>query len=310
MCADFHRRCLPEGADTVVMQEKTSAKDTLISFPAEIKPGENVRLAGEDIKQGDITCCRGKKLGPVDIGFLAATGMASVSVYRRLNIAYFSTGDELVSIGQPLQTGQLYDSNRYMMRGMLADPAFNPLDLGVIPDDEVQLSQTISRAAENDVIISTGGASVGDADFVQGVLAKLGRIHIWKIAVKPGKPLIFGMIGSCYYFGLPGNPVSMAIIFQQIVLPMLSLISGAHEPKRRRITAVCTTALKKSPGRLEFQRGILSQNENGQLFVASAGKQGSHILSSMSRSNCYIILPAENKGVEAGETVIVEPFSL
>ena len=173
--------------------------------------------------------------------------------------------------------------------------------MGIVKDDPETLKNEIQRAAgQNKVIISTGGASVGEADYINQVLGMLGEIYLWKIAVKPGKPLIFGKIGECYYFGLPGNPVSMLVLFDQIVKPALDQLSGMTARKPLRVKATCTSVLKKSPGRMEFQRGILSQDENGKCWVASAGRQGSHILSSMSRSNCYIVLSAECDGIEPG----------
>lgn len=307
----FTGAVVPDVLDTVIMQEQVVAVGKNITFPAGLKPYQNVRAAGEDIKQGEVLCQKGKKLNSADIGLLAAAGISHLPVYDTLNIACFSSGDELVSIGKPLASGQIYDSNRYMLAGLLADPRYVCVDLGIISDDPHELSNNIKQAAQtNNVIISTGGASVGEADFIQDILGKLGKVYLWKIAVKPGKPLIFGKIGDCYYFGLPGNPVSMMVIFQQVVLPALTHLSGADSTRPLQLCAICTTNLKKSPGRLEFQRGILSQSEDGQFYVASAGKQGSHILSSMSRSNCYIILPIANKGVNAGDTVIVEPFNV
>lgn len=307
----FTGAVIPESLDTVIMQEQVIASEKNITFPAGLKPYQNVRAAGEDLKQGEIVCRKGKKLNAADIGLLAAAGISDVSVYDTLNIACFSSGDELVSVGSPLSSGQIYDSNRYMLTGLLADSRFSCTDLGIISDDPHHLLNAIKQAAQtNNVIISTGGASVGEADYIQETLDKLGKVYLWKIAVKPGKPLIFGKIGDCYYFGLPGNPVSMLVTFQQIVLPALNHLSGANSTRPLQLRAICTSNLKKSPGRLEFQRGILSQGEDGQLYVASAGKQGSHVLSSMSRSNCYIVLPIANKGVNAGDDVIVEPFNV
>ena len=197
------------------------------------------------------------------------------------------------------------------MSGLLNVPWVNQIDLGVIPDNRQELQARINQAAEaSDVIISTGGASVGEADYVKEVLVNLGEVSLWKIAVKPGKPLIFGKIGACYYFGLPGNPVSMMVTFKQIVAPALNKLSGTNPFKPLRFSAVCTTPLKKTAGREEFQRGILTQDVEGNFHVASTGNQGAHVLSSMTRANCFIILPAENCGVKQGERVTVEPFSL
>ena len=307
----FTGAVIPYNADSVVMQERVEIEKTSIIFPANTSAFENVRQVGEDITQGSPLCDSGKKLTSADIGLLAATGKAEVPVNRQINIAFFTTGDELVGLEQPLQTGKIYDSNRYILTGLLHDPCFVASDLGVIADNKALLKQHLLQAADtHDVIISTGGASVGDADYVQEILAECGEVAIWKIAIKPGKPLIFGTIGKCYFFGLPGNPISMMVTFQQIVAPMLSRLSGTDGYKPLRFKAVCKTNLKKSPGRMEFQRGILSRNDEGEFYVTSSGHQGSHILSTMSRSNCYIILPAESNGVKVNETVLVEPFSL
>ena len=232
-------------------------------------------------------------------------------VIRKLNIAFFSTGDELLSLGQAPETGKIYDSNRYALVGLLADTCYNAVDLGAIPDDKALLETWIKQAADtNDVIITTGGASVGEADFIQEILANCGEVKFWKIAIKPGKPVAFGKIGKCYFFGLPGNPVAVMVTFRQIVAPALNLLSGATATNPLRLLATCATDLNKAPGRQEFQRGILSQDTDGSFLVASAGHQGSHILSSMSLANCYIVLPSDCKGINSGEKVWVEPFDV
>jgi molybdopterin molybdotransferase len=307
----FTGALLPDETDSVVIQEQVSAKGDNIVFSANTAAYGNVREVGEDISQGGLVCPQAKKLTPVDIGLLASAGIHHVAVKRKLNIAFFSTGDELMAIGEPQEPGKIYDSNRYALTGLLVDPCYNVVDMGVIPDDKQRLEDTIKQAAEcNEVIISTGGASVGDADYINEILASCGEVNFWKIAVKPGKPLAFGKIGACYFFGLPGNPVSMVVTFQQIVALALKQLTGAVADKPLRLLATCTTILKKAPGRQEFQRGVLTQDTAGNFFVTSAGQQGAHILSSMSRSNCYIILPVESKGVSSGEQVLVEPFGV
>jgi molybdopterin molybdotransferase len=307
----FTGAVVPAEADSVVMQEFVTVDGDEIIFPAAVAARRFVREIGEDVKQGDLLCGEGKKLTAIELGLLAAAGVYEVSVKRPVNIAFFSTGDELAGIGQPLSPGKIYDSNRYLLAGLLSDPCYRAIDLGVIGDDRRQLEEALSQAALNhDVIITTGGASVGEADFITQVLERLGEVHLWKIAMKPGKPLAFGKIGKAFFFGLPGNPVSVAVTFQQLVEPALKRLAGMTPGNALRFMATCTDSLKKEPGRLEFQRGILTQNAQGEFFVASAGGQGSHMLGSMSQSNCYIILPADCGGVKASERVWVEPFRL
>ncbi|EGW20013.1 molybdopterin molybdotransferase MoeA [Methylobacter tundripaludum] len=307
----FTGAVVPEQADSVIMQEHVQVQEQTVHFPADTRALQNVRKIGEDVKQGECLIAQPKKLTAVDLGLLASAGIDEVTVKRQLKIAHFSTGDELTSLGRPLESGKIYDSNRAMLGGLLSDPGYSVVDLGVIPDNKQLLEDRFIEASLSyDVIITTGGASVGEADYVKEILQSCGEVNFWKIAIKPGKPLAFGKIGQCHFFGLPGNPVAVVVTFQQIVAPALRQLSGAPSVKPLRFTATCTSALKKSPGRQEYQRGILSQDENGEFFVASAGQQGSHILSSMSQSGCYIVLPEGCKGVQAGDRVTVEPFSL
>jgi len=307
----FTGAVVPPEADSVIMQEHVTAAGQNIQFPANSKPLQNIREAGEDIQQAELLCKVGRKLSTFDIGLLAAAGVAKVKVLRQVKIAFFSTGDELTSLGQPLLSGKIYDSNRYTLDGLLTDPAYRAIDLGVIPDDPQQLEKHFTQSAQSyDVIISTGGASVGDADYVKDILARCGNVNFWKLAIKPGKPMAFGNINGCHFFGLPGNPVAVVVTFQQLVTPALRKLSGADDVKKLRLQATATSPLKKSPGRQEFLRGLFSQNDDGEFLVTSAGRQGSHILSSMSRSNCFIILPSECSGVQAGDKVIIEPFEL
>jgi molybdopterin molybdotransferase len=291
------------------MHEQVQSQGNNINFPTNIKPGDNIRHAGEDIKTGDLLLKKGKKITAVDLGLLAAAGLYQIPVYRKLRIAFLSTGDELQGIGQTLAAGQLYDSNRYTLSGLLADQTFSVTDLGRCRDDKQTLKQLLQDAASNyDVIITTGGASVGEADYIKEIVDEIGQVNFWKIAMKPGKPLAFGQIQKAWFFGLPGNPVSVIATFQQIVTPALQQLSGENFRSPLRVQATCTSALKKTPGRQEFQRGILTQLGNGKFQVQSAGKQGSHILGSISRANCYIILPADCSGVAIGESVLAEPF--
>jgi molybdopterin molybdotransferase len=303
----FTGAVLPPQADSVIMQEQVQSNGHTVIFPANTQSQQHIREVGEDIKQGSLLCAHPKKLNAIDLGLLASAGIYELTVKRTVKIAFFSTGDELTALGQPLESGGIYDSNRYILSGLLNDACYRITDMGVIADNKQLLEDSFIKAAKNhDVIISTGGASVGEADYVKDILDRCGKVNFWKIAIKPGKPLAFGKIDSCHFFGLPGNPVAVIVTFQYIVAPALKQLSGAPASKALQLTATCRTALKKAPGRQEYQRGILTQDPNGEFFVESSGKQGSNILSSMSRANCYIVLATECKGVQAGDKVKVE----
>jgi molybdopterin molybdotransferase len=305
----FTGAVLPEQADSVIMQEHIQRDGQIVHFPADTKIYQNVRAIGEDVQQGSLLCAEAKKLTAVDLALLATAGVYELSVIRTIKIAILSTGDELVGLGQQLRAGQIYDSNRYLLAGLLSEPCYQLTDLGVIADDKQALSECFTAAAKNhDVIISTGGASVGDADYVKAVLTECGKVDFWKIAIKPGKPLTFGNIGDCYFFGLPGNPVSAQVTFQKIVSPALQQLSGTQAKPALQFTATCNSKLKKSAGRQEFQRGIFGQHENGEFFVTSAGEQGANMLKALSVANCYIVLPVECEGVAIGDKVTIEPF--
>jgi molybdopterin molybdotransferase len=307
----FTGAVLPPETDSVVMQEKVRVDGNAILFPEGTAIYQNVREVGEDVQQGSCLIAPPKKLTISDISLLASVGVAKVVVKRMLKIAFFSTGDELVSLDQSLTSGKIYDSNRYTLQGLLADVNITATDMGIIPDDKQLLEDSLVAASKvYDVVITTGGASVGEADYVKEILERCGEVNFWKIAIKPGKPLAFGKIGVSYFFGLPGNPVSVMATFQQIVAPALRQLAGESPSKALRITATCNSVLKKAAGRQDFQRGILTQDDDGNFLVVSSGAQGSNMLSSLSRANCYIVLPSECTGVNVGEKVIVEPFSL
>jgi molybdopterin molybdotransferase len=306
----FTGAVLPDEADSVIMQEHIQRDGQRIHLPANCKIRQNVRSVGEDVAQGGLLCAAMKKLSAVDLALLATAGITELTVYRKLRIAIVSTGDELIPLEQTLASGQIYDSNRYLLKALLNDPCYQLTDLGVLADDKMAISEGfINAAKQHDVLISTGGASVGEADYVKQVLTECGEVNFWKLAIKPGKPLTFGTVGDCYFFGLPGNPVSAQVTFQQLVRPALQQLSGTTPSHPLQLTATCTSALKKSAGRQEFQRGRLSQTDTGELLVSSAGQQGSNILSALSLANCYIVLPSDNTGVAVGDIVIVEPFS-
>jgi len=299
---------MPQGTDTVVMQERTNRDGDCIKIAEAPKPRANVRYAGEDLQLGQTVLNKGHLIRPADLGLLASLGIAQVNVYRKLKVAFFSTGDELVGIGQPLASGQVYDSNRYTLHGMLARLGVEIIDLGAIADDRNRLERTLLNAAETaDVVITSGGVSVGEADYMKALLSQHGQVMFWKIAMKPGRPLAYGKIGSAHYFGLPGNPVAVMVTFYQFVRDALLCLMGQTEIKPLpTFTVECTAPIKKLSGRTEFQRGILFHDENGAWKVKPTGPQGSAILSSMSLANCFIVLDVTVGNLDAGAMVQVQ----
>ena len=301
---------MPERTDTVIIQEDVQITGSGIMIDGATSKGDNVRKAGEDIAAGDLILIRGRRLNPADIGLIASLGIAEVCVVRRLRVAFFSTGDELRSIGETLSDGAIYDSNRYTLYGMLERMGADIIDMGVIKDDRDALEEAFSIAAANaDVLITSGGVSVGEADYIKEILAKLGKVDFWKVAIKPGRPLAFGQVGNALFFGLPGNPVSVMVTFYEFVQPALRKMIGEDNAGIFSLRARCDSRLKKRPGRVEYQRGILQKDQDGNLVVAKTGAQGSGILRSMSQANCFIILPLDSDGVEPGTLVDIQPFS-
>lgn len=306
---------IPTGADTVVMQERIAIKSDRITLLDAPKQGLNVRLAGEDLKLGQTVLAKGHVMKPADLGLVASLGIGEVTVYHPLKVAFFSTGDELVSVGQPLDVGQIYDSNRYTLYGMLSRLNMQISDLGNIPDDPKLLEKTLLDAAENnDVVITSGGVSVGEADYMKALLAKHGQVLFWKINMKPGRPLAYGKIGKnndkqAHYFGLPGNPVSAMVTFYQFVQPALQAISGAAYRPVPFFNVECADSIKKATGRTEFQRGILFEDmQDGHVVwkVKPLPNQGSGVLSSMSTANCFIVLDETVGNCEVGTSVRVQ----
>jgi molybdopterin molybdotransferase len=299
---------VPAGADTVVMQERAKASGKSVTFAPGQMTGQNVREAGEDLAKGSVALRRGRIVRPADLGLIASLGIGEVAVYRPLRVAFFSTGDELKSVGTQLGEGEIYDSNRYTLFGMLQRLGCDVLDMGVVRDEPALLEHAFAEAAASaDVVITSGGVSVGEADFVKAMLDRLGEVVFWKIAMKPGRPLAYGKIKGAHFFGLPGNPVSVMVTFYQFVRDALLVLSGAHpvEPVPT-FNATCTARLKKAPGRTEFQRGILARGADGELNVRPTGEQGSGILKSMSEANCFIILGDATGNVEPGTSVEVQ----
>lgn len=301
---------LPEGTDAVVIQENVVRDGDRIRFQGPVPAGQNVREAGEDIADGATVFEPGRRLGAADLGVLASLGRASVRAVRPLRIRFFTSGDEVRAPGEPLDYGELYDSNRYVLTGLLQHPGFQADYGGNLPDDPDQVrQQLLDAAADADVILTCGGVSVGEADCITGVLDALGEIAFRKIAVKPGKPLNFGRLNNALFFGLPGNPVSAMVTFLVFVRPALHKRAG-QDPVEAPLSvpAVLDAPIKKRPGRVEYQRGILSGTGGGTPRVRPAGPQGSHQLSSLSRANCLIVLDADCGGLSAGDTVAVLPL--
>jgi molybdopterin molybdotransferase len=300
---------MPAGTDTVVIQEVTRKEGERVVIPAGQKKAQNVRYAGEDLKAGVAVLHPGKLLRPAELGLIASLGIGEVKVKRKLRVAFFATGDELASIGSPLKEGEIYDSNRYTLHGMLARLGVELTDLGVVRDDPVLLENAFRRAASAaDVVITTGGVSVGEADFVRGLMAKLGEVLFWKIAMRPGRPMAFGRIGNAFLFGLPGNPVAVMVTFYQFVRDALLHLSGrADDYAVPLLNVPAAERLRKVPGRTEYQRGILFR-EGNEWRVRTTGQQGSGVLRSMSEANCFIVLEHERGKVEAGELVQVQLF--
>ncbi|MCO7225632.1 gephyrin-like molybdotransferase Glp [Pleionea sp. CnH1-48] len=304
---------IPDGADTVVMQENTHKSrelDSSIEFLNQPALGENIRRAGNDFKAGSIILHPGQRLSVADVGLLASLGLSSVVIHRRLKVAVFSTGDELKAPGESLALGEIYDSNRFTTLSLLKKLAIETLDMGILPDDQQEITKALLRASEwADVIITSGGVSVGDADYIKQVLQEHGSLELWKIAMKPGKPFAYGQIGGAHFIGLPGNPVSALVTLHQLAVPMLRKFQGeAYEPEQM-LPATTLSDIKKRPGRRDFQRGMMFYDATGELVVRSVGNQNSGVLSSMAKANCFIVLPAAQASLSSGEKVMVQPFS-
>lgn len=305
---------MPSGCDTVVPQEFVQVVNTLVAVPAGVvRIGDNRRLAGEDLARGEVALKAGRVITPADLGLLASLGQAEVEVFRPLRVAFFSTGNELRSVGETLAPGCVYDSNRYTLWSMLRGLGVEVLDLGVIPDEPVALAKTFRRAAENaDAIVTSGGVSVGEADHTKQVMAELGDVLFWTVAMRPGRPMAIGRIpnanGGAILFGLPGNPVAVMVTFYALVRDALLAMSGATPQPLPMMRVAAAQAIRKKPGRTEYQRGIVCTDANGQQTVRITGAQGSGILRSMSEANGLIVLHHDQGAVSAGDLVDVLPF--
>jgi molybdopterin molybdotransferase len=302
---------MPAGLDTVVPQEftKTLADGRIEVPPGLLRPGDNRRCRGEDVAEGQPALLRGQRLGPAACGLVASLGIAQVPVLRRLKVACFSTGDEILSLGEPPREGAVYDSNRYTVHGLLARLGCEVIDLGVVRDQPALLEQAFREAASRaDAIITSGGVSVGEADFTKAMMKQLGDVAFWRVAMRPGRPMAVGRIGRSVLFGLPGNPVAVMVTFLAFVRPALLRMMGASETGPPLLKARSAEPMRKKPGRTEYQRGIVSTAPDGSLQVRTTGNQGSGVLSSMVQANGLIVLHHDQGNVAAGDPVDVMMF--
>ncbi|MFO1363909.1 MAG: gephyrin-like molybdotransferase Glp [Burkholderiales bacterium] len=301
---------MPAGTDTVVIQEHVRVEGDRVVVPPGQQAGQNRRFAGEDLAVGQVALPAGRMMRPADLGLLASLGLAEVTVRRRPRVAFFSTGDELASVGAPLRTGEVYDSNRYTLYGMLARLGVDLIDMGVVRDDPARLERAfLDAAASADAVITSGGVSVGEADFTRELLGRLGEVLFWKIAMRPGRPMAVGRIRDAFFFGLPGNPVAVMVTFYGFVRDALLRLAGRTDDCELPVLQVpCATALRKRPGRTEFQRGVLARGADGKWSVRVTGQQGSGVLRSMSEANCFIVLEHGRGDVQAGDLVSVQLF--
>ena len=301
---------MPENTDTVVIQEDVEVTGDQATIKAGYIPHANVRLAGEDLVQHQVAVESGLKLGPAELGVLASTGIGRVEVIRKPVAAVFSTGDELKNAGEPLEPGSIYDSNRYVLMGLLQNCGADVMNLGVIPDNREDTLEALSSASKKvDLIVTSGGVSTGSADFVISALQQLGSVDLWRIAIRPGRPFAFGRIGDALFFGLPGNPVAVMVTFYRLLQPALHKLMGDRNLSPAPILkARATTRFRKKPNRSEVYRAILSRDDEGDPIVAITGQQGSGLLSSMSQANCFVLLDDDAATANPGDMVDVQPF--
>jgi molybdopterin molybdotransferase len=300
---------IPQGADSVVMQENTETKDGFVIFKQIPEFGNSVRKAGEDIQQGMVVVTKGTKLTPAYLALIASVGMAEISVIRNIKVGLIATGDELTPPGQALTDGAIYESNRYALTALLKTFPVVLFDFGIVKDNKDDLKAVFEQAGSHcDLVLSCGGVSVGDADYVKQILDDLGSINFWKVAIKPGKPFAFGQLGKACFCGLPGNPVSSYVTFEQLVNPVLQKLSGQTYRPTPHFVAKAACLIKKRSGRADYQRAIFYRDEQGELWVKPNGKQGSGIMSSIANANCYMVLEQDAEDVQVAENVNIQPF--
>ena len=301
---------VPEGADSILMKEVCSVDKGLLTFTGPVKAGQHVRFVGEDIQKGQVALQAGCCIRPQELGYIASLGLAEVAVYRKLKVAIFSTGDEVVAQGEVLPENSIYDTNRFTLKGMLTKLGCEVLDLGIIEDTQASMVDCLCQASQQaDMIISSGGVSMGKADYIKDALAEVGEIDFWKIAMRPGRPLAFGKIETTPFFGLPGNPVAVMVTFTQFVQPAIRKMMGQRHWQPQRMLAIAEEPLRSRQHRTDYSRGVYRINDQGQLVVRSTGAQGSGILSSMVQANCFIEIQDQFDHIEIGQPVLIQPFS-
>ncbi|WP_249977787.1 gephyrin-like molybdotransferase Glp [Vreelandella olivaria] len=305
---------LPAGTDTVIMREQLSeqADTATVAIPERVQRGQHVRQAGEDIVAGSIALAKGTRLDATCLGLIASLGYAEVPVCKRPRVAIFSTGNEVTPPGEPLPTAGIYDTNRFTLLGLLSEQGAGVLDLGILPDHQSAIEAALTEASSSsDLVITTGGVSVGHADFTRAALEQLGQLAFWRVALRPGRPMACGLLGSSRtpFVGLPGNPVAVMVTFRQFVVPLLQCLQGIPPAQPQRLTAIAETALKSRLKRTDFLRGVYRCDEHGVLHVRSTGAQGSGILTSMVAANCLIELGDDQEGAQPGEVVCIQPLT-
>jgi len=305
---------MPKGLDTVVPIEFVAVEgDTVTVPPGVVKPGDNRRFAGEDLMAGQPALRRGQTVGPAALGLIASLGLPTVRVLRRARVAYFSTGDEILSLGEAPREGAVYDSNRYTVFGLLTRLGVDVIDMGVVPDEPARLEAAFREAAARaDAIITSGGVSMGEADHTKAMMKQLGDVAFWRIAMRPGRPMAVGRISekgkAAILFGLPGNPVAVMVTFLAFVRPALQRLMGAEATPPVLLQARSGEAMRKKPGRTEYQRGTVTREADGTLVARTTGNQGSGVLSSMVQANGLIVLRHEQGNVAVGDAVEVMLF--
>ena len=301
---------VPQGANTVIMQENTRSEGDQVVVLQPANKGSNIRRAGEDIQLNQVVVAKGTMLSAAHLALIASVGVNQIQVTKKLTVGIVATGDELTTPGQPLGPGCIYESNRFALRALLDQHPVNVVDYGIVEDRPASIAAIFEQAdQECDLILSCGGVSVGDADYVKQILEELGQINFWKVAIKPGKPFAFGKLKRAWFCGLPGNPVSSYVTFEQLVTPLLAHLSQQTAQEKPYFVAKAAETIRKRPGRADYQRGIFYRDEQGELWVKANGKQGSGIMSSIANANCYMLLPRQSGNIAKGQAVKIQPFS-